>query len=404
MPRRSLDSADVRRHNLVLVATTLARLGPRSRSELADATGLTRGAVTSLVGALAQAGLVREAESVAPEGRGRPRTLLELSGDDLALVTAAVDADHATALASTLSAGRLSEHRLRHGRPMGDPGPVADALAAVVARTLDELHAAGRRAVALTVIAYAPVGGEPPIVLADTDLAWGPVDLVGLLRERLPDLDAALARDIRLMPDSIVAAVAEHAAAGSPADLLYLKSDSGIGGALIAGGELVTGAHGIAGAFGHLPIVPSGVRCECGQRGCLVTVAGPDAVLAAAGLDTLERTDGLDAALAEFVLRVRMGEPTATAAWDDAAEWIARAMQVLAMAADPDRIVLGGYWAQLADDLARRFAANRPAIAGRGIDGPAVVASAYGADAAIVGAERAMRIAVLEDPLALTSS
>jgi len=31
MPRRSLDSADVRRHNLGLVATTLARLGPRSR-------------------------------------------------------------------------------------------------------------------------------------------------------------------------------------------------------------------------------------------------------------------------------------------------------------------------------------------------------------------------------------
>ncbi|WP_448808257.1 ROK family protein [Agromyces bauzanensis] len=404
MPRPSLDSGDVRRHNLGLVATTLARLGPRSRSELADATGLTRGAVTSLVAALADAGLVREAESVAAEGRGRPRTLLELSGDDIALVTAAVDADHATALASTLSAGRLVEHRLRHGRPMGDPGPVADALAAVVARTLDELHASGRRAVALTVIAYAPVGGHPPIVLADTDLAWGPVDLVGLLRERLPGVDAALMRGIRLVADATVAAVAEHAAAGSPADLLYLKSDSGIGGALVARGELVTGRHGIAGAFGHLPIVADGAQCSCGQRGCLVTVAGPDAVLAAAGLDHLARTDGLAAALAEFVRRVGAGEPAAAAAWAGAADWIARTMQVLAMATDPDCIVLGGYWARMSDDLAQRFAANRPVVDGRTVDGPVVVASAYGADAAIAGAERAMRLDALEDPLALAQS
>ena len=403
MPRRSLDSADVRRHNLGLVATTLARLGPRSRSELADATGLTRGAVTSLVGALVDAGLVREAASVAAEGRGRPRTLLELTGDDLALVTAAVDADHATAVASTLSSQRLADHRRRHRRPMGDPAPVVDALAAVIADTLDDLRASGRRAVALTVIAYAPVGGDPPVVLADTDLAWGRVDLVGLLRERLPDLDPTLAGGIRLVPDATVAALAEHAAQGSPADLLYLKSDSGIGGALIAGGELVTGAHGIAGALGHLPIVADGVACECGQRGCLVTVAGPDVVLAAAGLDAFARTDGLDAALDELVHRVRTAEPVAAAAWDDAATWIARAMQVLAMATDPGRIVVGGYWAELADDLAARFAANRPQVDGRGLDGPAVVPSAFGTDAPMVGAERAMRIAVLEDPLALTA-
>ena len=152
--------------------------------------------------------------------------------------------------------------------------------------------------------------------------------------------------------------------------MIYLKSNSGIGGAIILNGTVVEGAHRLAGAFGHVPLVPDGEPCGCGQRGCLVTVAGPDAVLHAAGLGPLLAAGGLEAALDELTDRVLAGEPLALAAWDGAAGWIARALQILAMSIDPQAIVLGGYWARLADSVARAFC-RHPArdVARCGADG-----------------------------------
>ena len=65
--------------------------------------------------------------------------------------------------------------------------------------------------------------------------------------------------------------------------LLYLKADSGIGGAIVLTDEDAR-ARVIGAALGHLPVVPDGTRCACGQRGCLVTVAGPDVLLARSDL------------------------------------------------------------------------------------------------------------------------
>ena len=66
----------------------------------------------------------------------------------------------------------------------------------------------------------------------------------------------------------------------------------------------LVGAHGLAATFAHLPVVQGGVRCECGQRGCLATVAAPDVVLERAGLDAFAAAHGHAAALEELVARV----------------------------------------------------------------------------------------------------
>lgn len=399
----SLASADVRRHNLALVASRLAELGSASRSELADATGLTRGSLTALVRQLEADGLVRETTSVAPEGKGRPRTLLELSADHLAIVTLLVDADHASAVGSTLGGERLARIERRHGRPMGDPARVADVAAEVFEELLGRLG--GRSVTEASVIVWAPVGGEPAVVLADTDLGWGTVDLVGLLGERSARFaELAGAGRTHLLADTAVAAVAEHTAAGRPGELVYLKSDSGIGGAIIVDGIPLDGSHHLAGAIGHLPVVPGGVHCECGQHGCLVTVAGPDVLLAAAGLGELARAAGLTAALDEFVRRIRTGDPAAVAAWQAGAAELARTLQIVTLTVDPELIVVGGYLAELADDLGDLLAAIQPGLGGALLVAPPVRGSRLGRDAALIGAERAAIARLLADPAALARS
>ncbi|MBM7832178.1 putative NBD/HSP70 family sugar kinase [Agromyces cerinus] len=398
MPRlpRSLVSGDVRRHNLSLVLEHLVRSGPSARSEIAEATGLTRGSITALATALTKAGVLRETDPVA-SGNGRPITRLELAASDLAILVAQVDADSATALLATIAGDELYRASERHGRPMGNPDAVLDVLAIVVANALAAAIELRRRVVELPIVVFAPVGGEPPVVLTDTDLGWGEVDVIGGLRSRL----ASLPGPVSLESDAWLAALAERAVLSSTESMLYIKSNSGIGGAILLEGRPVEGAHGVGGALGHIVIVPDGELCDCGQHGCLVTVAGPDVLLERAGLADLVAERGLAAAIDELSSQIAAGATPAAAAWDDALPWIARSLQVLSMATDPEAIVIGGFWAAHTASIEQAFRANRPTLAGprEGAPAiPAVVAGRLGADAALLGATWAARDRLLADP------
>src|SRR3712207_8721990 len=77
---------------------------------------------------------------------------------------------------------------------------------------------------------------------------------------------------------------------------------TGIGGGAVIGGQLQRGAHGVAGEWGHMRVVPEGRLCACGNRGCWEQYASGSALArsarqiartspaAAGGL--LERTGG----------------------------------------------------------------------------------------------------------------
>jgi glucokinase len=56
-------------------------------------------------------------------------------------------------------------------------------------------------------------------------------------------------------------------------DLFYITIGEGIGGAIILDGKLWIGASGLAGEVGHITIDTEGDECQCGNTGCLETVA-----------------------------------------------------------------------------------------------------------------------------------
>ena len=57
---------------------------------------------------------------------------------------------------------------------------------------------------------------------------------------------------------------------------------TGVGGGCVRHGELLTGAEWSALEIGHLPVMPRGPLCGCGQRGCLEAVASRLAIAQAA--------------------------------------------------------------------------------------------------------------------------
>jgi len=128
-------------------------------------------------------------------------------------------------------------------------------------------------------------------------------------------------------------------------DLVYLSIGTGLAAGLVLEGRLRRGDHGAAGEVGHIPVDPHGVLCECGQRGCLETIASGSALAAA-----WPSTGHVPPAQALFAA-AQAGDERAIAVREEFAGGVASAIRVLALAVDPRTVVLGGGVAQLGEQL-----------------------------------------------------
>ena len=62
-------------------------------------------------------------------------------------------------------------------------------------------------------------------------------------------------------------------------DVIMVTIGTGIGGGILANGQLLTGVRGIAGELGHFPIRADGELCSCGNRGCYEKYASTTALI-----------------------------------------------------------------------------------------------------------------------------
>ncbi len=62
-------------------------------------------------------------------------------------------------------------------------------------------------------------------------------------------------------------------------DLVAVTISEGIGTGIIANGQLMRGANGVAGEFGHVSITENGELCKCGNRGCWEIYASNSAAI-----------------------------------------------------------------------------------------------------------------------------
>ncbi len=122
----------------------------------------------------------------------------------------------------------------------------------------------------------------PGLVNRQSDRVISSRDLPSSVREDLhSELMQATGLRVEIENDANAAAYGEYkvGAGRDSRDMFYITIGEGIGGALILEGRLWTGASGFAGEVGHITIDTEGVECECGNTGCLETVAsGPNIV------------------------------------------------------------------------------------------------------------------------------
>ena len=252
----------LRAHNRALLLGQILRAGGLSRIELAERSRLTQQAVSKIVPALLDRGLVEERRQQA-SGVGKPRTLLCIRAGARYAIGASLDRDEARVLMTDLLGRpiRTESQLLAAGFT---PDHAVSVLAEATERMLDGIDRA--LVLGIGVGAVGPLDHRSGVVRDATNLpGWHEVPLRAMLAERtgLPVL---------LDKDTNAAAVAQHwpgeseAAVAATAVVLV---GTGIGVGLFLDGRLYRGPRTNAGEFGHTTLVFDGPPCGCGRRGCV---------------------------------------------------------------------------------------------------------------------------------------
>ncbi len=133
-------------------------------------------------------------------------------------------------------------------------------------------------------------------------------------------------------------------------NLVAVTVSEGIGVGMILNHQLVQGATGMAGEFGHTAIVPDGLECRCGNRGCWEVYASNSAAVryyveAASTVRTGRngvRPAGQVPTFDDLMRLTEQGDPKAEVAIRQMADYLGRGIAVLVTGLAPDVIVVIG--------------------------------------------------------------
>jgi predicted NBD/HSP70 family sugar kinase len=341
----------------VLAVLDVIRRGDATRQEIEVATGLGRSAVTERVRALERLGLVEKGAS-RPSSGGRTPQTIGLRADAGCVLVASVER---SALGVGLAdlRGRLSFEHHEAVDPVRDPEVVTRRLLALF-DWADEQQERPVWGVGLGIPASAGSRLERG--------KGGGASALEAVHDRLLDRYRA---PVFLRSTAQMAALGQVAQPGGGRrdELVYVELGREITASVVTGGRVQRGALGAAGLLGHLYAGETATSgCRCGNVGCLESVAGTDALLAAAAQAAQAHPGGHLArlgarngglGLTDVALAAQLGDGAAAAILAQAGRAIGTALAAMANAINPATMVLAGEVAESGEIL---LAATREAL------------------------------------------
>lgn len=309
-----------RPYNRRIVLESIRLHGPIARGDIARRVGLTVQTVSTIVRELEEHGYVLSMREE-PRGRGLPPATLRINPEGGYAVGIHVTPLGINAALINLS-GDVIESIYREA-PNATPDRAFDLIGAMVLE-LNRLRPGGR-VLGIGMALPGPFGVESMSFVGPTTMAgWKDV----ALGERLA---ASTGLPAFFETDMAAAAMGErlYGLGAGYSEYYYLYFGVGLGGVMVHDGSALRGAWGNAGEIGHIPVVPGGEPCPCGNRGCL------------------ERYLSLEA-----LRRRNVGD----AEWVDEVGPIFRsAITIIENLFDPETIILGGL---ASTDLLERLAGS----------------------------------------------
>ncbi|MFJ2418912.1 ROK family transcriptional regulator [Streptomyces brevispora] len=336
-----------------LVLQTLLTQGPLTRAELGRRAGLSSGAVTKVSAPLLDDGWLTELGPSGDRQPGRPATLVGVRPERARFIGIKITSDELIGMLVDLTAAPLTTHRtpLRSR----DVGTVVRAVARLVG-TLSGPAGKGKgesgpavHSIGVTV--SGDVDGLSGTVRYSPFLDWHGVRLAALVEEAT-GIPAVIDNDVRALT------VAEQwfGAGVGLSSFALVTVGAGVGCGMSVEGRVISGAYGVSGELGHLPVGSGDRVCTCGNTGCVEAVASTQAIVD----QVQEQTGDADLSLADAVRLARAGDATARAVFTRAGRALGLGIASVANLIGPERIIISGEgvaaYDLFADEIRRAFA------------------------------------------------
>lgn len=354
------DQTLVRRVNELSLLEVLRRGDAFALSSLASATRLSWRTTSVVVESLADEGWLSEVDAPSdPQRLGRPARAYSFRSD-VGHVLAIDIAAERVAISIADLAGVFTYQATTQVMPLA---PAKERIAVTRVLIAEALQAARLKTGDIWAATLATSGVVRPdgVILRSVVLpGWDGLNLAA-------ELAGAVECRITVVNDCDLAAVAEQWRGQRSDDLLYVLAGSRLGVGIVLNGRLHAGFSGAAGEIGEV--------VDLGWNNA--------ARVLAQNLESSSGDVGRDAS--EVFVKARAGDASALRAVNEYAFKLARGIALMALAVDPEKVVIGGSFLPAADLLIPPIQRELDLSC---ISSPQVVASAVAEDAVALGAVR----------------
>ncbi|MFD0705136.1 ROK family protein [Alloscardovia venturai] len=367
----ALNQDSLRTHNIAVVLDCLLHTStPMSRADIARATGMTKAAISIIVGHLIEHKVIQEGQPRRLEGTGKPSSPLEFAPGTWAGLGIQVNTDGYGFTIEDFNGTALDHEWVDVSSARHDRNEIFATLERMVDTAVAKLKKRGTHIVGGGLAVPGMVSKDGELIEAP-NLGWSHCNLtqVSLVKKYsltpLNEAKLAAAAQIRGFAirdngdkdnkDSDKNQKCSSSEGSRPFDsFIFISTDVGIGGAVVTHGNVDFGLNGVAGEIGHVCVDFHGDVCRCGRRGCLEMYAGRRAILSAAGCEnahTLNAQESFDWLSDKIIQQDEYSLKAIYAAQNAMASAVVSAMNIC----DITHIVIGGFWNRFAKDWSSRL-------------------------------------------------
>lgn len=387
MNRSGVNINDIKGTNRTLILKHICTSKGISRIELAKLTGLTKMTLTNITNELIGAGFICETDEPECEtvsnSVGRRPISLTIAPDSPVAAGVWVSRDFCGGVLTDLKANILAQKKI----PLSEEDDNASLLEKIVSCARHLCLQTERRILGIGICSLGPLNLAQGIILKPTNfhgIANVPV---------CETVSAELGIPAFLEKDMNASALAERYFGKGRAisNFIYLGITNGIGAGIISSGELFHGGSGFSGEFGHTSIDYGGIRCHCGNNGCIECYASIPGILGRSPRPAAELGDLIALAQSSDCAREYLADICAK---------LATALVNIANLLDPSAIIIGHEGYYFSDAMLRTIeSALNQRILASGYKKIRVIRSAFGDSSPLVGAATVVMDSVFRNRL-----
>ncbi len=318
-----IDKYQIRSHNTSNILKNIITYKNISRVDLSTLTGLNKASVSDIIKELIDKKLIIEAEvGEAGTQGGRKPIMLTLNKECAQSISIDIAPKYIEGIICHLDGTIIKEKKIK---------TIPITKENVCDLTLDLIHELENEIPSESVYGITGISLAIHGVVSDNTILYTP-------NYTFPEnfyqtvKDGVNIDNISMDNEAQLAALGEYTFGNHSESLISFNIGTGIGAGLVDKGKLKIGNHGFLGEIGHSILIPNGIECPCGNKGCLERYASQRAIYENTGLD-IKNSDDLVQELENHPEKV-------TAVLKENALFISIAINNFIMINDPEVIII----------------------------------------------------------------